>query len=113
MNLGPQPTIDPDSPSAVEIHLLDEEIDLLGQELIIEPVQKLRQQKQFANLEELSQQIGLDAKLSLAILKNYGNIVDAFIEAVRRILMGAINTLSKMARRCRCMSLLVRTEEQE
>ena len=41
MNLGPQPTIDPNSSSAIELHVLDQEINLLGKELIIEPVQRI------------------------------------------------------------------------
>ena len=51
MNLGPQPTIDPNSSSAVEVHLLDKEINLLGQELIIEPVQRIRLQKNLKALK--------------------------------------------------------------
>ena len=70
MNLGPQPTIDPSSSSAVEVHLLDEEIDLLGKELIIEPIQRIRIQKRFENIEELSKQISLDAKVAQKILTN-------------------------------------------
>jgi riboflavin kinase/FMN adenylyltransferase len=68
MNLGPQPTIDPSSSSAVEVHLLDKEINLLGKELIIEPVQRIRIQKKFENFEALSKQISLDAKLAKEIL---------------------------------------------
>ena len=68
MNLGPQPTIDPNSSSAVEVHLLDKEIDLLGKELIIEPVQRIRLQKKFESIEGLSKQISLDAKLAKKIL---------------------------------------------
>ena len=68
MNLGHQPTIDPKSPSAVEVHLLDEEIDLLGKELIIEPVQKLRNQKKFESFKELSKQISLDANSAKELL---------------------------------------------
>jgi len=70
MNLGPQPTIDPSSSSAVEVHLLKEEIDLLGRELIIEPVQKIRLQKKFDSVKVLSNQITLDAKLAKEILTN-------------------------------------------
>ena len=69
MNLGPQPTIDPSAPSAVEVHLLNQNIDLVGEELLIEPVQKLRSQKQFESLECLSNQIELDAKSAKSILK--------------------------------------------
>ncbi len=70
MNLGPQPTIDPNSSSAVEVHLLDKEINLLGKELIIEPVHRIRLQKKFENIEALSKQISLDAKLAKEILTN-------------------------------------------
>ena len=70
MNLGPQPTVDPNSPSALEVHLLNKEIDLQGCELKVEPVKRIRGQKRFNSLEELSSQIGLDAEMarkSLAI----------------------------------------------
>ena len=70
MNMGPQPTIDPNSLSAVEVHLLGKEINLLGKELIIEPVQRIRLQKKFENIEALSKQICLDAKLANDILTN-------------------------------------------
>ena len=70
MNLGPQPTIDPNSLSAVEVHFLDKEIDLLKKELIIEPVQRIRLQKKFESIEALSKQISLDAKLAREILTN-------------------------------------------
>ncbi len=68
MNIGPQPTIDPNSLSAVEVHLLNKEINLLGQELTIEPVQRIRLQKKFENIEALSKQISLDAIFAKEIL---------------------------------------------
>ncbi len=70
MNLGPQPTIDPNSPSAVEVHLLEENINLLGQELIIEPIERIRAQKKFENVEALSYQINLDAEVARKILNH-------------------------------------------
>ncbi len=60
MNLGRQPTVDPEAPSAVEVHLLDHQEDLVGQRLVVQPVSWLRGQRRFANLEDLSQQIGCD-----------------------------------------------------
>ncbi len=69
MNLGPQPTINPHSPSAVEVHLLDQNIELLGKELIVEPLKRLRNQQKFSNLQELSNQIGLDAAMAKSLLK--------------------------------------------
>ena len=68
MNMGPQPTIDPNSLSAVEVHLLDKEINLLGQELIVEPVHRIRPQKKFESIEALCKQISLDASLTKEIL---------------------------------------------
>ena len=62
MNLGPQPTVDPNSPSAVEVHLLDTSRDLVGSSVCVEPVLRLRGQQRFAGLEELSAQIGRDAQ---------------------------------------------------
>ena len=70
MNLGPQPTIDPNSPSAVEVHFLDENINLLRKELIIEPVERIRTQRKFENVEALSNQINLDAGVARRILNN-------------------------------------------
>ncbi len=71
MNLGPQPTVDPNAPSAVEIHLLNQQIDLRECELTIEPVERLRGQKRFKDLDELSCQIALDAELANTQLKTY------------------------------------------
>ena len=62
MNLGPQPTVDPDSPSAVEVHLLDTRRELVGRTLKVEPVERLRGQCRFSGLEELSAQISRDAQ---------------------------------------------------
>lgn len=61
MNLGPQPTIDPTAPSAVEVHLLDRELELLGRELVVEPRAFLRGQIRFAGPEALTAQIARDA----------------------------------------------------
>ncbi|WP_257473407.1 bifunctional riboflavin kinase/FAD synthetase [Prochlorococcus marinus] len=71
MNLGPQPTIDPNSSSAVEVHLLSKEINLLKKELIIEPIQRIRAQQKFESVEALSKQINLDAQLAKNILATY------------------------------------------
>ncbi|MFZ0406651.1 MAG: bifunctional riboflavin kinase/FAD synthetase [Cyanobium sp.] len=61
MNLGPQPTVDPLAPSAVEVHLLDRQIELEGVRLRVEPQQLLRHQRRFESLEALSAQISTDA----------------------------------------------------
>lgn len=61
MNLGPQPTVDPEAPSAVEVHLLDRQIDLSGHSLTVEPIALLRGQQRFDGLAALVDQIGRDA----------------------------------------------------
>jgi len=71
MNLGSQPTINPLLPSAVEVHLINKDIDLYGLTLSVEPVEKLRSQIQFENVDQLSNQIKDDRNNALRIFKNY------------------------------------------
>lgn len=68
MNLGPQPTVDPAAPSAVEVHLLDCTMSLNGLELKVEPVRFLRSQQVFQDLDHLSKQIGKDAQQARQVL---------------------------------------------
>jgi riboflavin kinase/FMN adenylyltransferase len=72
MNLGPQPTVDPNSPSAVEVHLLDRSLELEDRELVVEPVCRLRGQQKFNGLQELSAQIGHDAEAARQLLRDSG-----------------------------------------
>ena len=71
MNLGSQPTIDPLLPSAVEVHLINRDINLYGLNLSIEPVEKLRSQIKFKNIDQLSSQINNDRENALRIFKIY------------------------------------------
>jgi riboflavin kinase/FMN adenylyltransferase len=68
MNLGPQPTVDPTAPSAVEVHLLDRQLDLVEASLVVEPISLLRRQERFADLAALTSQIGRDAQQARQIL---------------------------------------------
>ena len=68
MNLGPQPTVDPTAPSAVEVHLLDRQLDLGGASLVVEPIRLLRRQERFADLAALTGQIARDAQQARQIL---------------------------------------------
>ncbi len=70
MNLGPQPTIDPLSPSAVEVHLIDKNINLYDLKLTIEPIKKIRSQIKFSNLSDLSKQIHKDKNIAKEIFNN-------------------------------------------
>ena len=71
MNLGSQPTINPLLPSSVEVHLINEDMNLYGLNLSVEPVKKLRSQIQFKNIDQLSNQIKKDRDNALKIFKNY------------------------------------------
>ena len=68
MNLGPQPTVDPEAPSAVEVHLLDRSLVLNGEELVVQPVRWLRSQQAFGSLEALIAQISADAEEARQLL---------------------------------------------
>ena len=71
MNLGSQPTINPLLPSAVEVHLINKDVDLYGLNLSVEPLEKLRSQIQFNNIDQLSNQIKNDKENAQRIFKNY------------------------------------------
>ena len=71
MNLGSQPTIDPLLPSAVEVHLINKDIDLYDLNLSVEPVEKLRSQIKFQNIDQLSNQITIDRENALKILNEH------------------------------------------
>jgi riboflavin kinase/FMN adenylyltransferase len=62
MNLGRQPTVDPEAPSMPEVHVLDQEVDLQGREVLVQPLRWLRGQHRFANLADLSSQIARDVE---------------------------------------------------
>ena len=70
MNLGPQPTIDPLSPSSVEVYLIDQNINLYDLKLTIQPIKKIRSQIKFSNLSELSKQILKDIDMAKQIFNN-------------------------------------------
>ncbi len=71
MNIGLQPTIDPLLPSAVEVHLINKEVDLYGLDLSVEPIEKLRSQIKFQNTDQLSNQIRKDKEIALKILNKF------------------------------------------
>lgn len=58
-NSGPRPTF-PEAPPALEAHLFDFDGDLYGQEVTVEFVDRIREQRRFGSLDELRQQLGAD-----------------------------------------------------
>jgi riboflavin kinase/FMN adenylyltransferase len=66
LNIGRRPTLEmPDPQLRVEVHVLNFEGDLYGQEMEVEFVKKLRDEKKFASVEELKAQISHDVAEAL------------------------------------------------
>ena len=61
-NIGIRPTLHQDNQLMLEVHILDQNLDLYGQRVTIEFVQKIRDEKKFPNLEALQKQIQEDGK---------------------------------------------------
>ena len=68
MNLGLQPTVDPNANSATEVHFLNQNLNLEKKDLVVKPIERIRGQKKFDSLKALSNQINLDANHALSIL---------------------------------------------
>jgi len=59
-NLGRRPTVDGER-MLLEVHLFDFDADVYGRHLRVEFVQRIRDERRFASLDELKQQIARDA----------------------------------------------------
>ncbi len=69
VNIGRRPTFDADpGHSLVEAHLIDAEVDLYGQRLVVEFVERLRGEKRFESVDELVAQIGADRGRAATLL---------------------------------------------
>ena len=70
-NLGHRPTVaDGDAELSLEVHLIDFDQDLYGQEVEVSFVRRLRDEKKFASLDELKAQIARDLATARGVLKN-------------------------------------------
>jgi riboflavin kinase/FMN adenylyltransferase len=70
-NIGYDPTFG-DNERTVEAYLLDYSGDLYGQELSVDFIARLRDEKKFKNAEELKKQMAEDIKMGRSILKVTG-----------------------------------------
>ncbi len=70
-NIGFRPTVAPEPPPhpQVEVHLLDFEGDLYGERIELEFVTRLRGERRFSGVDELSAQIGRDVAAARVELK--------------------------------------------
>ncbi len=60
MNIGTRPTMHNGSNRSLEVHILDYDGDLYGQQLQVEFVQRLRREKEFSSVSELAEQLKAD-----------------------------------------------------
>jgi riboflavin kinase/FMN adenylyltransferase len=60
MNIGRRPTVSDKAENRIEIHIFDFNQDLYGQQLEVEVHKKVRDEKKFDSIEQLSQQIEKD-----------------------------------------------------
>ncbi|MCM1518981.1 MAG: riboflavin biosynthesis protein RibF [Pseudoflavonifractor sp.] len=67
-NIGHRPTVDgEDGPLSIEAHLLDFTDDLYGRGLALSFVSRLRDERRFASLDELREQLGNDSRATREI----------------------------------------------
>lgn len=63
LNIGHRPTVNNGAERSIEVHILEFEGDLYGKSLCIEFVERLREERSFASLDELTAQLAADRKM--------------------------------------------------
>ncbi len=69
LNIGHNPTFNTNTDTHIEVHLLNFDQDIYGEELEIELEKKLRDEQKFNSLEDLVQQLNIDKSHTIEILK--------------------------------------------
>ncbi len=69
LNAGYRPTVDGKTHS-IEVHLFDFDQDVYGQKIVIQYVDKLREEMKFAGLDALKNQLEKDKLHAIAVLQN-------------------------------------------
>ena len=67
LNIGHRPTVNNGAERSFEVHIIGFEGDLYGQPLCIELVERLREERSFASLEELTAQLANDRETVMAM----------------------------------------------
>ena len=62
MNIGRRPTLDNGTNLSIEVHIMNYEGNLYGKELHLSFIERIREEKKFASLDELKAQIQKDIK---------------------------------------------------
>jgi riboflavin kinase/FMN adenylyltransferase len=77
-NIGYSPTFD-DHIFTIEVHILDFDQDIYGTRIRVNMVARLRDEKKFANIRELSDQIRKDIENAKEILSKNGSVRDRHV----------------------------------
>ena len=77
MYIGLRPTINTSDEQVIEINLFDFEEDIYGESIRIDLIEYLREDEKFDNVNELQQQLHLDAIESKRILKHFKSNIKA------------------------------------
>lgn len=68
LSIGHRPTVEPHGDISIEVHIFDYNGNLYSKQISIDFIEKLRDEKQFASLEELQQQLTRDAAYAREII---------------------------------------------
>ena len=60
LNIGINPTTDFDNTKKIEVNMFDFDKELYGQKIMVEFIKHIRDERKFANLDELKQQLAND-----------------------------------------------------
>jgi riboflavin kinase/FMN adenylyltransferase len=70
MNIGVRPTFDETPLEHLEVHIMDFNEDVYGKEITVTFIERIREEKKFASVDELKAQIAADKNLAIKILEN-------------------------------------------
>jgi riboflavin kinase/FMN adenylyltransferase len=71
MNIGTRPTLSDDFKISLEVNMFDFDQDIYNQEITVEFIQKIRDEKKFNGLDELIEQLNKDKVTVLEILSSF------------------------------------------
>ncbi|MEL7564315.1 MAG: bifunctional riboflavin kinase/FAD synthetase [Dehalobacterium sp.] len=73
-NIGKRPTIGSDLPQSIEIHIFDQELNLYDKEIRVFFFERLRAEKKFSDVTELTCQVNSDISAAKLYLKNINDL---------------------------------------
>lgn len=80
MNIGRRPTFDDTGNQVVkEVHIIDFEGTIYGEEITVNVIDRIREEKRFASKDELIKQINIDRSKSLEILSGFKDLTSSSI----------------------------------